>query len=284
MPGVAAYKCPDGSWGGNTGRCLTQSNGTCAWEMRDCPAGTDAGPVPDCFDNNGVLLDAYKSCNTAADCVAIDYTHDCCGSHFDTGASKSQEATVQQCIKQRFGNLPQCACPAYLPLADDKTTDDFSGAKAAVTCHNNKCETTFKPTTCGTGICTATEHCCGGGQGPVCLDATTGCPISQRKMKKDITYLSETEKERLSSDLMSFPLATYRYKTEGEDQKTHLGFIIDDVAPSPAVLQSGERVDLYGYSTMTVAALQVQAKEIAELKKQVDELKRDCVKKPAAKK
>ena len=95
-------------------------------------------------------------------------------------------------------------------------------------------------------------------------------------MKKDILYLSESEKQQLSSELMSFPLATYRYKTEGNEQKPHLGFIIDDVAPSPAVLQSGERVDLYGYGTMTVAALQVQAKEIADLKKQMEDLKKDC--------
>ena len=110
-----------------------------------------------------------------------------------------------------------------------------------------------------------------------CVDgASSPCPVSQRKMKKDILYLSDGEKQQLSSELMSFPLATYRYKTEGNEQKPHLGFIIDDVAPSPAVLQSGERVDLYGYGTMTVAALQVQAKEIADLKKQMEDLKKEC--------
>ena len=113
-----------------------------------------------------------------------------------------------------------------------------------------------------------------------CMDgANSPCPISQRKMKKDILYLDDSEKEQLSSELMKFPLATYRYKVEGPEQKPHLGFIIDDVAPSPAVLQSGERVDLYGYSTMTVAALQVQAKELADLKKEMAALKKECASK-----
>src|SRR5204862_287739 len=80
------------------------------------------------------------------------------------------------------------------------------------------------------------------------------CPISQRKFKKDITYLSLDDRQRLNDELMSFPLATYRYKTEGESERPHLGFIIDDVAPSNAVAPNGERVDMYGYTTMTDGA------------------------------
>ena len=38
---------------------------------------------------------------------------------------------------------------------------------------------------------------------------------------------------------------------------------------------NGERVDMYGYTTMSVAALQVQAREIAELRRQVEDLKRE---------
>src|SRR5689334_16115219 len=41
-PKSAAIQCPDGSLGGNTGRCLKTSSG-CAWEQRECP------PVA-CFD------------------------------------------------------------------------------------------------------------------------------------------------------------------------------------------------------------------------------------------
>jgi hypothetical protein len=105
------------------------------------------------------------------------------------------------------------------------------------------------------------------------------CPISQRQHKKDIAYLSETDRQRLNDELMSFRLATYRYKSESAAEREHLGFIIDDVAPSPAVLESGERVDMYGYQTMAVAALQTQATEMAKLRRELDELKTSCAKK-----
>lgn len=45
---------------------------------------------------------------------------------------------------------------------------------------------------------------------------------------------------------------------------------------SPAVLASREQVDLYGYVSMAVAALQVQQKQIDELERQLAKTKRDC--------
>lgn len=35
--GMPAQQCSDGSVGGNTGRCLKQRDGGCAWEIRECP-------------------------------------------------------------------------------------------------------------------------------------------------------------------------------------------------------------------------------------------------------
>jgi hypothetical protein len=32
-------RCPDGSIGGPTGRCLRKPDGACAWEVRPCPPG-----------------------------------------------------------------------------------------------------------------------------------------------------------------------------------------------------------------------------------------------------
>lgn len=37
-PGMPAQQCPDGSIGGNTGRCIVQPSGQCGWEIRECPA------------------------------------------------------------------------------------------------------------------------------------------------------------------------------------------------------------------------------------------------------
>jgi hypothetical protein len=66
-------------------------------------------------------------------------------------------------------------------------------------------------------------------------------------------------------------LATYNYKTTVDDPNPkHLGFIIEDNPPqSPAVDWSHDRVDLYGYLSMVVATMQVQEKEIAELRREL---------------
>ncbi len=128
---------------------------------------------------------------------------------------------------------------------------------------------------CGNKVCGREQTCCSGMpfSEPTCIDGTM-CPISQRKFKTDIHYLSGTERARLTEELMAFRLATYRYKAEQPSEREHLGFIIDDVAPSAAVMASGERVDMYGYQTMAVAALQMQAREIAELRSEIASLKR----------
>jgi hypothetical protein len=78
---------------------------------------------------------------------------------------------------------------------------------------------------------------------------------------------------------MSTRLATYRYKRPaplgmGPDDAPHLGFIIEDMpGGSAAVLPSRDRVDLYGYTSMTVASLQHQQREIDELRADLTRLR-----------
>jgi len=100
---------------------------------------------------------------------------------------------------------------------------------------------------------------------------SVGCPISRAKYKQDIEYLSEGERAKLASDLQSIPLVRYRYK-EGSERE-HLGFIIEDVEPSPSVDSRRDQVDLYGYTSMAVAALQQQHAEIEALKAEIRLLK-----------
>jgi len=50
-PGAPAFLCEDGTVGGNTGRCIRNDEGSCGWEMRDCPAietcdESECGPMP----------------------------------------------------------------------------------------------------------------------------------------------------------------------------------------------------------------------------------------------
>ena len=102
------------------------------------------------------------------------------------------------------------------------------------------------------------------------------CPISERKAKRDIAYLTPADIQRVHNELMQLPLATYAYRSEASSARSHLGFIIDDVGESPAVGQDGTTVDLDGYASMAVAALQAQGKEIDQLKKEVDSLRNEC--------
>lgn len=92
-----------------------------------------------------------------------------------------------------------------------------------------------------------------------------GCPISLRSAKTDIHYLGAADTSALHDQLMGLRLAGYRYKVEPKGTPDHLGFIIDDQPPgSPMVQPNGSRVDLYGYTSMAVAAVQVQQSLIAQ--------------------
>jgi Chaperone of endosialidase len=101
--------------------------------------------------------------------------------------------------------------------------------------------------------------------------ANTTCPASSARVKKDIAYVDDAQAEALRAQLMSVRLASYKYKAG--DDATHLGFLIEDMPEgSPAVLPSRDRVDLYGYTSMTVATLQRQQKELDALKADVARL------------
>ena len=133
--------------------------------------------------------------------------------------------------------------------------------------------TPLPPACNGTATCDCMASCFCQGSGAKCFnDPTTNglmCNtgmISRREFKKDIGYVSTTERDELADETLSIPLATYRYKTEGPDQKKHLGFIIDDQPEgSPAVQQDRTHVDEYGYTSMLLATVQRQQAEIDAL-------------------
>ncbi len=266
-PLAASYACSDGSTGGPTGRCIEHLDGTCSWEIRPCPGPTQ------CFDSEAKLAAQYKTCSSTADCTVVTYQRNCCGSRRSTGVSKGSEAAVTACAESLAAALPDCECRLEPTDADDGSLDP-GGATAGVACNAGVCQTSFQGTSCGTTVCTSSQTCCEGMPftEPTCVEGTM-CPISQRVHKKDIRYLTDDDRARLREELLRFPLATYRYKSESAEEREHLGFIIDDVAPSPAVVASQERVDMYGYQTMAVATLQVQAREIAELRREIADLK-----------
>jgi hypothetical protein len=101
-----------------------------------------------------------------------------------------------------------------------------------------------------------------------------GCPISRRSAKTNIHYLTDADRQRLHEELLRFRLATYQYVAPEAKGRTGLGFIIDDVAPSPSVDPERDLVDLYGYTSMAVATIQQQDARIRTLEAEVEELKR----------
>lgn len=96
-----------------------------------------------------------------------------------------------------------------------------------------------------------------------------GCPVSRRQYKTDIAYLDESGLRQYADELSRVKLATYKYKTGGP---TRLGFIIEDHEPSVSIDSGRDMVDLYGYTSMAVAALKLQQKQLAALQEQVAEL------------
>ncbi len=101
------------------------------------------------------------------------------------------------------------------------------------------------------------------------------CPISRRRYKRDIEYLGRASLTQLRDELLAIKLATYRYKYEAPSAQPHLGFIIDDIEPSVSVDSRHDKVDLYGYLSMAVGAVQVQATEITALRQEIEDLRQE---------
>jgi hypothetical protein len=109
--------------------------------------------------------------------------------------------------------------------------------------------------------------------GVVCCTGS-GCPVSRREFKRDIHELDQAELEQIYSELRDIKLTTYHYKTDPALSPRRLGFIIDDTkSPYPANAD-GTSVNLYGYMSMAVAAIQSQSREIEALRAEVARLKR----------
>ncbi len=108
-----------------------------------------------------------------------------------------------------------------------------------------------------------------------------GCPISRAAFKRDIRYLDDAQRAQLWRELQALKLATYRYKDAGPAGAPRLGFLIDDVQRSGGSLATlaldaeRDQVDLYGYVSMAVAALQVQSQQIEALRQEVRQLRQD---------
>ena len=106
-----------------------------------------------------------------------------------------------------------------------------------------------------------------------------GCPISRADAKSDVRYVQDGERAALARELHQIRLTTYRY-TADPKATPRLGFLIDDGPPAATVFPHGERVDLYGTTSLAIAAIQEQERtitalraELAALRAEVSELR-----------
>jgi hypothetical protein len=95
--------------------------------------------------------------------------------------------------------------------------------------------------------------------------------------KKGIEYLSDSEVASIADEATTMRLSSWHYKAEGESARRHVGFLIDDMPDSIAVSDSRERVDLYGYTSMAIAAVQVQDKRLQSLEQELVSMRAEMV-------
>jgi hypothetical protein len=91
------------------------------------------------------------------------------------------------------------------------------------------------------------------------------CPISQAAHKQDIRPLTRMEIDRIAESVRTVPLSSWAYRPGSGDAGEHVGFVIEDLPAelrAAATRPGGDRVDLYGYTSLAVATLQSQARQI----------------------
>lgn len=108
------------------------------------------------------------------------------------------------------------------------------------------------------------------------------CPISTRRAKRDIEYLSPAEADALAAQVRATRLATYEYTIPSMAGRRRLGFILEDQPQSFAADPERSQVDLYGYTSLLVAAVQSQGRQIEALQREVEDLRRRLPRAPGA--
>ena len=111
-------------------------------------------------------------------------------------------------------------------------------------------------------------------RGGVWEAAENNCPISTRAAKRDIRYLSPAESAEVARVALGTRLATYEYTDPALRGPRRLGFIYEDPTTHPYARNPDiSGVDLYGYTSMLLATVQQQQRQIESLQRAVGELR-----------
>ncbi len=230
-----------------------------------------------CGDNDDPSdATADTTADTAPDCGGCPSGKVCCPSRFTDDIPRCVDTTLNPENCGSCGTFCGGACEA------SKCVDSPTCGDGAPACPGDLVCSTTSPTPSGEGRCcppgtslllslTDFFGCCP--DGDICGCREGACPISLRSAKTDIRYLDSAEVAALGRELLAVQLATWRYRSAPDDHR-QLGFIIDDGLPRNGIARDGGHVDLYGYISVAVAALQVQSRELDTLRAEVDDLKR----------
>jgi len=107
----------------------------------------------------------------------------------------------------------------------------------------------------------------------VASNSPYGCPVSSKTYKRDIQYLAFDDLRRVAEQVASLRLARWQYIDPKLGTGPLLGIIVEDAPTSDAIDGSGDRIDIYGYTSMAIAAAQVNAKDVEALRHEIDALR-----------
>ena len=233
----AGFACRDG-------HCAEVNAGVTCTVDGDCPASSECNVgVCQCDPEPTCVAPQELRCTTTGNPRLNCLECECVG---DPAVGLTWFTTCGDpvCMGHRPSGLSECTT---------ETVDNACGSEGAQCDPVNECNANL--------ICARTDP----------KLAPGGCPISRRRFKRDIEYLSPDDLESALNELRSLPLARYRYR-EG-DGRQHLGFILEDAELSVAVDAPRDRVDLYSYASLAVAALQAQSRRIEHLEAEVQSLR-----------
>jgi hypothetical protein len=113
-------------------------------------------------------------------------------------------------------------------------------------------------------------------------DPATECPVSEAKHKRDIVYIDSQRATQIQAKLQQIKIAEWNYNWDSTQRDPRLGFIIDDSPNLPAIHENGRQVDLYGYTSMVVVAIQNQARQIEVLEAKIKKMEEKLADKEAS--
>jgi hypothetical protein len=244
--------------------CDPVVNGRCGEDAGGIDASQADAPLAD-TGADAALLDVAVDASAVDACPGLGCFPNC-----PNGVLKDKNGCdTCQCAPTGLQWYTTCGYPVCSVPPDGGLVDAGAGCPPIGSACSQQGATCGTPSqaNCGVHLVCASQDPKGG---------PGGCPISTRKYKEGIAYVDDAALKALHDEALGLRLATYRYAPQVADPgPTHLGFIIEDSLQTPAVDRAHDRVDMYGYVSMVVAGMQVQEKEIAELRRELSATRRE---------